>query len=257
MKKQASTPLIHRVIPGFLTLSLIWGLLFAAPAAAKEANEIEYGYPGQSIFVATINSKGEMETPMKHLARALLDRAGVTWRATSYPARRLFRNLESGATQFSILVRATSLLDACIFSQKPVYGTHLNVYHIGDKPAVTRKQALAGKHIITIRGYSYGGLLAFIKDPANNIVNEVAGSHRAAFEMLKTGRADYLVDYASAASHILTESSIPGIRSAPIGRLDIFLVVSKAHPGARELMDRLEAIAGTLDVEAILRGDSQ
>ena len=218
----------------------------------KNSVEIEYGYPDQSIFVATINDKGKPDTPMTLIAEALMKRAELSWNAVPYPARRLFDNLKNGTTNFSILVRASSLLDSCIFSKNPIYTTKLNIYYIGNKLPVTSKEGLIGKHIITIRGYSYGGLLKFISEPDNQIINEVASTHKAAFEMLNDNRADYLLDYASAADDILSEIQINGVKSTPISQLNIYLVLSKSYPGAENLMIKLEKIAARLDVNEIL-----
>ena len=220
----------------------------------EKVTEIEYGYPDQSIFVATINDEGQPDSPMTKLAAVLMERAGLPWHAVPYPAKRLFDNLRNGTTNFSILVRSSLLENCCLFSRNPVYSTTLNVYYIGDKPPITSKENLAGKKIITIRGYSYAGLIKFISDPANRIINEVAGTHRAAFEMLKGKRADYVLDYAPAAEDILAESPIGDIRSNPINQLDIFLVLSKSYPDADKLMMKLEGIVETLDVDEILKG---
>ena len=252
---------LFRTIPG--TAFLIFCLVFfsAAPAGAQDSRSstgriipIQYGYPSQSIFVATIDDEGQPESPMKRVAEALMEKAGIPVYSKSYPARRLFKNLREGTTDFSILVRASSLLDHCIFSKKPVYSTTLNVYFIGDKPPVKSKEDLVGKKVITIRGYSYAGLLKFIMDPANKIVNEVAGTHRGAFKMLENKRADYLLDYASAAGDILAERPVEHINSSPVSSLDIFLVLSRAYPDAADLMVKLEDIADTMNVDQIIKG---
>lgn len=242
-----------------ICINLFWffciGHVLAEEPNVSEKNivEIEYGYPDQSIFVATTNAKGQPDTPMTFLAEALMTRAGLPWHAMPYPARRLFNNLKNGTTHFSILVRASSLRESCIFSQKPVYSTKLNIYYIGDKFPVKSKQDLIGKQLITIRGYSYGGLLEFISNPDNKIFNGIAGTHKAAFQMLKNDRADYLLDYAAAADDILYESPIADITSNSISQLDIFLVLSKSYPGAEKLMVKLEEIVETLDVNEILK----
>jgi polar amino acid transport system substrate-binding protein len=214
--------------------------------------EIEYGYPDQSIFEASLNYKGYPTTPVTRLVEILMAHAGLSWHATPYPAKRLFHNLRSGITNFSILVKATSLQDSCIFSRDPIYTTHLNFYYLSGSPPIASKEEMVGKKIITIRGYSYADLRTFIEDPSNRITNVVAGTHRAAFEMLKAGRANYLLDYASAAGDILSSSPNLDIRSTPIGLLDIFLVLSKSYPDVQQLMRKLEEIVDTLDVEAIL-----
>lgn len=230
------------------------GSVQGSEPAHQGVTEIEYGYPDQSIFVATMDTRGQLDSPMLRLAEVLMERAGIPWHAVSYPARRLFRNLESGNTNFSILVRGSSLEGSCIFSQQPVYTTQLNVYSIGNRPAVTSREDLIGKKIITIRGYSYAGLLKFISDPANRIVNEVTGTHTSAFAMLRDNRADYLLDYASAASDILAENPIEDLKANAIDELDIYLVLSRSYPDAENLMARLEAIVKTLDVDKILKG---
>ena len=230
-----------------------YGLAENDKIPGKNIIEIEYGYPDQSIFVSTIDDKGQPDTPMKILAEALMTRVGLSWHAMPYPARRLFDNLRNGTTNFSILVRASSLLESCIFSHKPVYSTTMNIYYIGDKHPVESREELIGKRIITIRGYSYAGLLQFISDPANKIINEVASTHKAAFKMLENGRAGYLLDYASAAEDILFERPILGIKSNLLDQLDIFLVLSKSYPDAENLMVKLENIVETLDVDHMLK----
>lgn len=243
-------------------LLLVFGILmFSAPPVLhafapdrKDVVEIEYGYPDQSIFVASVNLRGQPESPMTRLAEVLMRRAGIPWHATRYPARRLFNNLRKGTTNFSILVRASSLRNSCIFSREPVYSTSLNLYSIGDKQPVGSRQDLVGKKIITIRGYSYSGLLKFISAPENRIVNEVAGTHRAAFKMLSKKRADYLLDYESAADDILAKRPIKNLRKTHMDKLDIFLVLSKKYPNCEKVMIRLEDIVKTLDVKGILTG---
>lgn len=159
--------------------------------ASNNKLDIKYGYPDQSIFIATINGKEEPITPMLSVAQELFDRVNLPLSASAYPAKRLFRNLKNGEVNFTILVRASSLVEKFIFSKKPIYSTNLNVYSIGNKPPVITKEDLIGSHLVTIRGYSYGSLGKFINDPKNNIKKEVTNTHRSAFEMLRLGRADY------------------------------------------------------------------
>lgn len=262
MQVSTTRPLLPRgvsqvnsfIIANLITIFILVSIFKDCWAADLEKQvEIEYGYPDQSIFVATINDKGQPDSPMTLVADAILTKAGLSWHAMPYPAKRLFDNLKNGTTNFSILVRASSLKDSCIFSRDPIYSTSLNVYHLGEKPRIRSKEDLMGKSLITIRGYSYGGLLKFISNPDNGIVNEVASTHKAAFKMLEENRSDYLIDYASAAGDILAEKPIKGLNSDKLSQLDIFLIVSKLHPDAEDLMARLEEIAATLDINEILK----
>lgn len=237
----------------FMVAMIFFPIRESFPEDAKNIAEIEYGYPSQSIFVATINDKGQPDTPMTLVADEIMKRAGLTWHAMPYPARRLFDNLKNGKTNFSILVRASSLKDSCIFSKNPIYNTTLNAYYIGNKSPIKTKEDLIGKHVITIRGYSYGGLRKFISDPANNVVYEDASTHKAAFEMLSDNRADYLIDYASAANDILAAHPVKGLKANALSKLDIFLVLSKSYPDAETLMVKLEKIVEAMDINEILQ----
>ena len=240
---------------GLLVLAVAAGLAGAEDSLPPAATpEIEYGYPDQSIFIATKDSQGRTDSPMIHLAAALLNRAGLRWHAVGYPAARLFRNLQDGNTNFSILVRSSALESCCLLSKAPVYGTQLNVYSLGDTPPARSREDLIGKNVITVSGYTYAGLLAFINDPANRIRNEAAATHKAAFEMLAARRADYVLDYASAADDLLGGHRPPGLRFGTLDRVDIFLVLSKSYPDAERTMAHLEAIARTLRMDEVLKG---
>ncbi len=218
----------------------------------ENKTEIKYGYPDQSIFIATVNGKEQPTTPMLSVAKELFERANLLWKPTAYPAKRLFRNFKNGETNFSILVRASSLLESSIFSKKPVYSTNLNIYYIGDKPPISTKEDLVGASIVTIRGYSYGSLGKFIRNPKNSIINEVTNTHSSAFRMLELGRVDYLLDYASAAEDIISKNSISQLQSNTISKLNIFLVLSKSYPNADEVMTRLETIIESIDINKII-----
>lgn len=244
--------LMRFILSVFFIICFTGSALAMNHSGTDNAIEIEYGYPDQSIFVASVDDKGHPTSPMMRLVEVLMERANLSWRAIPYPAKRLFYNLQNGKTNFSILVKASSLQDSCLFSREPIYTTSLSLYYFGGKQPITSKEDLVGKKIITIRGYSYAELLSFIEDPGNRITNVVAGTHRAAFEMLKAGRADYLLDYTSAAGDILSKKTDLDIRFSPLRQLDIFLVLSKSHPNARQLMRKMEDIIATLDVEEIL-----
>ena len=132
------------------------GEVSAQSFSAPVMRPIEYGYPDQSIFVATVDANGQVDSPMNRLAVVLMARLGL-----------------------------------------PL---------------------------------------------------------KAAFEMLKAGRADYVLDYASAARDILAESPIHALRAYKLDRLDIFLVLARSYPNAEELMRRMEAEVQTLDVTGLIQG---
>ena len=230
-----------------LRLSLIL-LLLAAPAAAG-APELEYVYPDQSIWTTRLDARGEPVNPLLDFATILLGRAGVSWHGRGYPAARMFERLRAGSDMFSLLVKSPLLDECCLVGRKPVAATELRVYRRAGTPPVLDRGGLAGHTVITIRGYSYGGLRDFLRDPANRIVLSATARHEAAFAMLAAGRGDYLLDYPGPAAEVLAENPVPGLAFDLLRQLDIHIVLSRRYPDASALMARLEAIAETLAAE--------
>ena len=215
--------------------------------------EVEYAYPDQSVWTTRLNERGQPDNPLLRVAAALFAKAGIPWHGKDYPAARMFNYLRDGTAQFSMLVKAPALQDCCLLSKAPVTSSELRVYRAANKPPIQTNADLAGKRVITIRGYSYGGLLNFITDPRNSITNHSAIKHDVAFSMLEAGRADYLLDYAGPATEVLTAQPIAGVQFDVLSRQDVFLVLSRSYPEAQVVLSRLEAIMATLDVDQIIR----
>jgi ABC-type amino acid transport substrate-binding protein len=180
-------------------------------------------------------------------------REGIETRINIYPASRLFDHMASGTIDFSMVVHNPKLDACCLYSKQAVMREALRAYHISNKPHIKDKNGLIGKRIITIQGYSYGGLINFIMDPKNRITNEVAPTHEAAFTMLDAGRADYVLDYAGPSHTGLTAHPVRNIQFQQIDHLDIYLVLDKTYPDAERLMARLTRMAIEMQREPAFR----
>ena len=217
------------------------------PAQTVSPPEIEFGYPEMPPRTFT-NARGEPEGTHFRVARALFAKAGIAWHAAGYPALRLVKNLQDGTTNFSMLVRHPMLLDCCIYSKDPIDVEEILVYRTGDKAPVKTRAGLAGKHVIVITGYSYGGLADYLKDPLNKITPVVAASHQSAFDMLVAKRADYLLDYIGPATETLAQHEpIAGLSDEVLDSTPLYLVLSKSYPDAERVMVSLEEIYRSLD----------
>lgn len=232
---------------------LCFGLNAASLAAGPE---IEYASPDQSVWTTKIKENGEPDNPLLRVTSVLFSKADIPWHGKSYPASRLFAYLQDGTAQFSMLVRVPALQDCCLYSKKPVTIAEIRAYrHSGTMP-IRAKEDLAGKSVITIRGYSYGGLVNFLADERNQVNNHVTQAHASAFRMLANGRADYVIDYAGPANEVLAAEPIAGVKFDVIARQEVFLVLSRTYPNAQAVMDRLEAIIATLDVDGLMANEA-
>lgn len=228
------------------SLGLFMGFNTTQAIAAPE--EIEYAYPDVSVWTTERDSEGKLKNPLVKLAGPLFEKAGIPWHPQDYPAKRMFANLREGVSKFTMLVNAKSILkDCCLVSKEPVAVVEIRVFNRDGKPAVKTKAELNGKNVITIRGYSYAGTLKYIQDEKNNITNNPAPNHFAAFEMFDNGRADYVLDYANPAAEVLAKSSIKDISYSTLKQTNVYLILHKDYPDAVNVMARLEKIAKTLD----------
>lgn len=234
----------------FLVLTL--GVAFQAEGYAAEATampEIKYGHPEQPPRAYT-NEKGKFDGYYQRLLSVLFKKAGMSWDSASLPAPRLIANLNAGHTNFSILVKNHALDQCCLYSEKPVWNDELRVYYVGNKQAIRKKEDLIGKHLIVMSGFSYGGLIDFIKDPANRIDIETAGTHASAFAMLDSGRADYLLNYDEPArAEGLVKSPVANLRSDVLDVVHMYFVIAKSYPDAAGVLKRLESIYQTMRKE--------
>lgn len=236
---------------------LALGFALASQAQATESGikqfpEIEYASPDQSVWTTKTKENGEPDNPLSSVAAAMFGQAGIPWHGRSYPASRLFTYLQNGTTQFSMLVKVPALQDCCLFSKKAIATAEIRAYRRAGTPPIRTKEDLVGKRIITIRGYSYGGLINFLADERNRVTNNVTQAHSSAFRMLESGRADYVIDYGGPASEVLSAEPVDGVNFDVLSRQDIHLVLSKNYPDSQNVMGRLEAIVATLDVEGML-----
>lgn len=239
--------------PSTLRLAVVSAAVawYAAPAMAEGQRVLDYAYPDQSIWTTRLNAKGEPDNPLLRLADRMFRAAGIAWKSRPLPAARMFEYLRDGDADFSMLVNSSAFAQCCLVSRQPVAGTEMRIYHRKDTPGIAGADDLVGKDVITIRGYSYGGLLGFINDPAHRIVNNVANGHQAAFAMLAAKRADYLVDYAGPATEILADYPGGQMGYDVVSRLNVHLILNRKFPDAEAVMARLEAAAAALRVDGL------
>ena len=228
--------------------SLAWSQ--AVPALAK-ANEVEFAYIEHPPVMFT-NAQGLPDGTLVKLGAALLKNAGIPSRFVSYPAPRLFNNLETGTSQMSILIRSPGSENCCLLGKESISGDEIKVLYFGGKTPISSREDLVGKSIITIRGYTYGGISSFIDDPKNRITREIAGTQEAAYDMLRLGRADYLLDLGLTSRKFLAIKPAKNLKEVVVARTYAYIAVSKAYPNAEKLLEQLEAALKTIDKDGIL-----
>ncbi len=226
-------------------------LLFSHPSQSNPT-KIHLAIADQTIVVTKLDEHDVFDNPIKGIVRELFKRANLEWGLTEYPAARAFHRLRSGSANFSIMVDTSALEGCCIVGKTPIVTIELRVYHRKGIEPIIDKSTLMGKDIITIEGYTYGPLKTFLDDQDSHIKTNPTPSHKSAFEMLKEGRAKYLLDYKHPAIAILHKYPIDEIQFETLQKINLYLVLHKDYPSAKETIERLDSIARDMDLKKIL-----
>lgn len=250
--KQLLSLSVRQTTAPIFALNVLAILLFIPISVHASPPAILYAHPNQLVLSTLKNENGKRNNPLLRVAKALAQHADLDFESASYPSARVFHSIDSGVANFSILVHSPSLDKCCLIGTAPVVTTELRIYHKKETPKITSVESLAGKRLITIRGYSYGQLKTFISDPKNDISASPTLTHTSAFAMLDQGRADYVLDYKQPSIEVLQQYPVPGIQFETLQQIDLYLILRRSYPNAPQVLAEFEKILNTLDVVKLL-----
>jgi polar amino acid transport system substrate-binding protein len=175
------------------------------------------------------------------LAKVSAD-AGYTYTAESAPARRLFQGVVDGQYDMFIGIKTPEVFQGTTVASRSVIARiEMNAWGIGTAPDIKAKEDLAGKQVIVLTGYSYGGWRTYLDDPANGVQLIEARTPEQALQLLTAGRAPILLQYALPMAQALATHPTGDLKSTLISSLDCHFVVSLKRPDAADLVRKLDA----------------
>lgn len=211
-------------------------------AVDAHAITLKLGYIEFPPFTYT-DDHGKPAGILIDLAKKVYPEAGCDFVAVSYPVRRLASYIGSGDLDIWMGLKTLPEFEGKSYVGKSVIAELvLRAYTRGKKAPILTQADLAGKSIIVMRGYSYGGWITFIEDPKNKVNHIKANKHDAAFNMLLAGRAEYLLDYKEPSETALQKIKIPDLSYNQISALPCYFVVTKKLPEGQEIVDRLDKV---------------
>ena len=119
----------------------------------------------------------------------------------------------------------------------------MRVYWTGDQKKIEKKEDLKGQSVILVRGFSYKDWGKWIRDKANGVFFYEADTHEAAFEMLKRGRATYLLNYKYIDNQCLKTVKIPDLVINTPQAENVWYCsfnINKKTPNAKRILKKLE-----------------
>lgn len=196
--------------------------------------------------LAEVRSPTNTSGPLIDYMHRLLQSAGVAYRMEGFPARRLYRNLAAGESQFWVGIKNVPEYEGkVLYSEQPIYSLHLRLYRLPGTPEIRQLSALQTQRLIVIRGYSYGGLLEPLKQRPMGLQWKDANTNYKALEMLQLRRGDYLLSYAEPIEQLLQQRP-QTLEHEALQELPMYLVLSRTTPHAESLMARLNQVASNM-----------
>ncbi|WP_158045784.1 substrate-binding periplasmic protein [Skermanella pratensis] len=221
-----------------VALLLLVGAAWAFPAQAKPLKVVYVELPPYTYTDPDGTPKGSLVG----LTQKVAADAGVDYASESVPARRLFQGIAAGEYDMFIGIKTPEAFQGTTVASRSVIARiDLHAWSIGAVPEVRTKEDLAGKQVIVLTGYSYGGWRSYFEDPANRVQMIEARTPEQALQLLVAGRAPVLLQYQLPMEQALDGKRPPDLRSSLISSLDCHFVVSLKHPDAAELVGRLDA----------------
>ena len=214
-------------------------LLIACPAFAQKP--LVWGYVHFPPFTSQ-GKDGQVEGFLADITLQVLKEENIPFSAVELPNRRALTLINSGDIHFGVFSKSfMDNTDDFVLSKFPVSQVELRAYWTGKKPEIIHPSDLNGKKLILLTAYTYGGLRDYFQDPLNGIsvVANIEQHHRA-FQALKIGRGEYLLNYRGPATRSLQQIDVPDLKFSPLKTIDIYFMINKGYQNAAAVMARME-----------------
>ena len=163
-----------------------------------------------------------------------------------YHTPTLIKNIATGEVDVGMLIKHPALIETAHYSSKPISSIELVAFRGMNSPAIDSYAELAGKDLLVLAGYGYGGLRNKISqlDPVPRMIE--ASDIQSGLDMLLAGRAEYFLSYLKPSREIAARKGYTGqdnwLVSDEISKFDVYWVISKKMPRGEQLLKRLEAV---------------
>lgn len=220
---------VARLAVVFLMLALATLTGFAL--ADTSSNKLRIGYT-EFPPMEYQNEQGEPAGRFIELTRKVVQEAGYEAEFIYLPVSRIYLYLKNGTLDlWPGLSGVPSLEGEVLESWANAYPVHLSAWSLDASGPLQHIDQLDGKTVIVIGGYTYGGLLSWLKASGQVRLTQ-APDNRAAFEMLKLKRGDYVLDYREPVEKMLKQTQDSMIRGTDVRTRYSAWLFSMASPRA-------------------------
>ncbi|MCP4116381.1 MAG: transporter substrate-binding domain-containing protein [Desulfobacteraceae bacterium] len=224
----------------FIAMAVVFAVKATAAQDLPDRFVLKVGYfdfPGLTY----VDKNGTPAGLVNEITTKTLDNAKIAYTMESYPAARLYDYLAKGKIHlFNGLGSIPLVKESAISGKETLFPLEMRIYHREDREPVIRKEQLAGRSVILIRGFTYKDWGGWIRNKGNRVKYYETNTHEAAFRMLRRNRADYLLNYKYIGEDCLKKFPIPNLVIKPLFRWQCSFNISRSTPHAETLLKRLE-----------------
>ena len=213
---------------------------------------LNFGYSEFAPYTYT-DENGIASGEVTDIIRKVVSESDFELEAIPGPNRRLFRNLVTDNIDLLMVVPfQNSDSHKLIFGEKVFDSLEISVFWVeGTTPPINLMSQLQGKPLITIAGYSYGGLFrgegALVRTERFSSEN-----HPQALKALVLGRAPYLLSYNKPAMFYFEPDSKVKLSSHTLEVIPLVLSIRRSYPNAEAVLKELETRYAALFPERFL-----
>jgi len=191
----------------------------------------------------TKNKYSQAEGMLVDYANQALKEAGLVAKYEISSAALLIERLGKGELDVGMLIRHPALRDKAFYSKSPINQIQLVAFRYKSVAALRQIEDLAGKRVLTIAGYGYGGTLRNLLKKGIIPTYIMAPNIEQAFVMLAAKRADYFLTYLKPAEAFrqnkMATQPEQELVADRLSSFDVYWVVSKASKNVEMIMKKL------------------
>jgi polar amino acid transport system substrate-binding protein len=224
-------------------VACLFGVSMASPPALADPSQprqiLQVGYTDFAPFTYQ-NSRGQAAGEFIDITRKAGVEAGYATEFVFLPPSRLLLHLRNGMVDLAPSASGTPLLVyETLESWISPVTLELHAWHLNTTETLKTFDQIRHKRVIVINGYNYGGLMSWMEKQSDINLTE-APDHRAAIDMLKRNRGDYLLDCQRPVQELLSAPGDENLHSTKLSSRDGVWVFALSNPQASILREQFD-----------------
>lgn len=168
----------------------------------------------------------------------VFQRAGIEYKPVNVAISRFYSSIATGKVQLSALPKGMPGMENVIMSDAPFANFDLRVFWLDSTTSIESLNELAGKKVVLIKGYSYGGEVEAALPIAVREQFQVVDNQAVAIKKLVLKEADYAVGYWAMMSYLQKNFPSLQISNQKVAEIPIYFAVHKSSDNATDIMQK-------------------